>query len=616
MPSSKPEFQKYLAIETAGGPSWHPKDDMMTFAYDSPGVFQVFSVSVKKGLALWPARMTFEEDRCTDPRYLPDGSIVFSRDRGGDENFQIGHIGREYDLTWLTSDLAAKHIINAVGEKRLYYMANTDKKSRLDVYFLEYPVVDNEPAKMLEPTEGVVSVATSSEDETKIVLRKFRGNVDQELLLWEDGDVSSITARIDSKRTERWNGIRFVDTETLLVSTDHGSDLNRLALVDLNGDFRPIDSIEENLKYPFEEAIYNEEGSTTFFFNNREGYSSLFAGDFNAEGVDDFREIEMPIDCTIVSGDTRSFSISGGLSPDHTRLAVTLSSPTEATNIWVYDMEDDEWWRATDVGLAGLNPESFVDASHHRFESFDGLSVPYFKYVPKGNRPGEGWPTLFVIHGGPEAQMRPFFYPVIQFFLSAGFAVIAPNIRGSTGYGRRYMDLDNVGKRLDSIHDIKSLADMVRRTDSDIDADRLVVFGGSYGGFAVLSSMTEYPDLWKAGVDIVGISDFVTFLENTADWRRPLREVEYGSLDEDRDLLERISPIHKADRISSPLFIIQGDNDERVPLSESIQIFEKVKSKGVPVKLLRFSDEGHGLAKLENRIEAYSQVLEWLNEVA
>ncbi len=613
---AKPDFQKYLAIETAGGPSWHPKDNMMTFAYDAPGVFQVFSVSVKKGLALWPARMTFEEDRCTDPRYLPDGGIVFSRDRGGDENFQIGHIGIETDLTWLTSDLAAKHIVNAVGDKRLYYMANIDKKSRLDVYYLEYPLVENEHTKMLEPAEGVVSVETYSKDEAKVILRKFRGNVDQELLLWEDGTVSSITARVDSKRTERWNGIRFVDTETLLVATDHGSDLNRLALVDLNGDFRPIDSIEESIKHPFEEAIFNEEDPTTYFFSNGEGYSSLFAGEFNTEGVDDLREIEMPIDGTIVSRDTRSFSFSGDLSPDHTRLAVTLSSPTEPTNIWVFDVVDDEWWRATDVGLAGLNPKDFVDASHHRFQSFDGLSVPYFKYVPKGDRPDEGWPALFIIHGGPEAQMRPSFDPVIQFFLSAGFAVIAPNIRGSTGYGRRYLDLDNVEKRLDSIHDIKSLADMVRKTDSDIDAGRLVVYGGSYGGFAVLSSMTEYPDLWKAGVDIVGISDFVTFLENTADWRRPLREAEYGSLDEDRDILERISPIHRADRISSPLFIIQGDNDERVPLSESIQIHEKLKSKGVPVKLLRFSDEGHGIAKLENRIEAYSQVLNWLKEVA
>ena len=142
-----------------------------------------------------------------------------------------------------------------------------------------------------------------------------------------------------------------------------------------------------------------------------------------------------------------------------------------------------------------------------------------------------------------------------------------------------------------------------------------MVYGGSYGGFAVLSAMTEHPELWKAGVDIVGISNFVTFLKNTAAWRRSLREAEYGSLEHDLETLEKVSPIHKIDRISAPLFIIQGDNDERVPLSESIQMYEKLKERGLPVKMLRFDDEGHGLAKLKNRITAYSEVVNWLKEI-
>ncbi|TFG06210.1 S9 family peptidase [Candidatus Thorarchaeota archaeon] len=616
MPSSRRNSEKYLAIETAGGPLWHPKENMIVFAYDAPGMYQVYSVPIKKGLTFWPTRMTFEEDRCTAPRYLPDGGVVFSRDRGGNENFQIGHIGNDYDLKWLTSDLEAKHRINAVGEKRLYYMANIDDKSRLDIYYHEHPVLENEGVKIFEPEEGIVSVDTLSDDENKIVLHRFRGNVDHELLLWEDGDVSSITGELQSDITERWNAIRFVDSETLLVATDYGSDLNRLALLGLNGDFQQIVQIEEKLEHPMEEAVYVKQSATTFFFNNQEGYSSLYAGEFKRDGVEGLREIELPIDGTIVSGDARSFSFSASLSPEGARLAVTLSSPTEATNIWVCDTEVGGWWKATDVSLAGLNPKNFVDATHHRFESFDGLSVPYFKYVPRGHRPDEGWPALFIIHGGPESQIRPSFQPVIQFYLSAGYAVVTPNIRGSTGYGRMYMDLDNVEKRLDSIEDIKSLATRIEASDGDIDGTRLVVYGGSYGGFAVLSSITEHPDIWKAGVDIVGISNFVTFLKNTADWRRPLREAEYGSLSEDRATLERISPINQVDRISCPLFIIQGDNDERVPLSESIQIYEQVKSKGIPVKMLRFSDEGHGLAKLANRIQAYCQVLEWLDEVA
>jgi dipeptidyl aminopeptidase/acylaminoacyl peptidase len=229
--------------------------------------------------------------------------------------------------------------------------------------------------------------------------------------------------------------------------------------------------------------------------------------------------------------------------------------------------------------------------------------------------PTGGWPALLIIHGGPEAQIRPDFSPIIQFYLSSGFAVITPNIRGSAGYGRTYLDLDNIEKRLDSIKDIRHLALHLKNEDADIDGNRLVIYGGSYGGFAVLSAMTEHPQLWKAGVDIVGISNFVTFLKNTAAWRRSLREAEYGSLEHDLETLEKVSPIHKIDKISAPLFIIQGDNDERVPLSESIQMYEKLKEKGLPVKMLRFADEGHGLAKLKNRIEAYSEVVNWLKEI-
>jgi len=317
----------------------------------------------------------------------------------------------------------------------------------------------------------------------------------------------------------------------------------------------------------------------------------------------------------ISSGDQRSFLNAMHLSPNHDFLATTISSAISPINIWIIDLEDFSSWKATSSNTAGLNSESFVNASLHNFLSFDSLPIPYFRYIPKESRPEKGWPALLLIHGGPEAQMLPDFYPMLQYYLSVGFAVITPNIRGSTGYGRSYMDADNVEKRLDSILDIKQLALHVRQNEKEIDGDRLVIYGGSYGGFAVLSAMTEHPELWKAGVDIVGISNFVTFLENTAPWRRELREAEYGSLEHDRELLESISPNNKIDRISAPLFIIQGDNDQRVPLSESIQIYESLKEKGLEVELMRFADEGHGLAKLENRIKAYTRVVEWLKEI-
>ncbi len=200
-----------------------------------------------------------------------------------------------------------------------------------------------------------------------------------------------------------------------------------------------------------------------------------------------------------------------------------------------------------------------------------------------------------------------------QYFLNNGYAVFEPNVRGSSGYGKEYASLDDVRNRMDSVKDLKAGVEWLQ-DHPDADADRIVAYGGSYGGFMVLSALTEYPDLWAAGVDVVGIANFVTFLENTSDWRRSLREAEYGSLDEDREFLQEISPTNNIENITAPLFVLHGENDPRVPVSEAEQIVDDVRDQGVPVRKLIFPDEGHGFSKLENRIEAYSAVVEFLDE--
>jgi len=215
-------------------------------------------------------------------------------------------------------------------------------------------------------------------------------------------------------------------------------------------------------------------------------------------------------------------------------------------------------------------------------------------------------------HGGPEAQRRPFFTSLRQYFVANGYAVFEPNVRGSSGYGREYMNLDNVRNRMDAVADGKAGVEWLAAR-GDIDEDRVVAYGGSYGGFMVLASLTEYPELWAAGVDVVGIANFVTFLENTGDWRREHREAEYGSLDEDREFLESISPVNNADQIRAPLLVLHGANDPRVPVGEADRIVEQAREH-VPVEQLVFEDEGHGFSKRENQIEAYSTVVDFLDE--
>jgi len=239
--------------------------------------------------------------------------------------------------------------------------------------------------------------------------------------------------------------------------------------------------------------------------------------------------------------------------------------------------------------------------------------IPAWFFRPP-QQAGERAPVIVLVHGGPEGQTRPYFHPLIQYFLQRGYAILAPNVRGSTGYGKAYSHLDDVEKRMDSVADLAFAARWLREQPG-VDGERLVVFGGSYGGFMVLSALCTYPDLWAAGANIVGISSFVTFLENTSDYRRAHREAEYGSLDTDREFLESISPINHVDRIEAPLIVIHGANDPRVPLSEAEQLVEALSGRGVSVEFIVFDDEGHGIAKLKNKLVAYPAIADFLDRV-
>jgi dipeptidyl aminopeptidase/acylaminoacyl peptidase len=244
-----------------------------------------------------------------------------------------------------------------------------------------------------------------------------------------------------------------------------------------------------------------------------------------------------------------------------------------------------------------------------RYPTFDGRQIPAFLYLPHGEQ--RNLPVVINVHGGPEGQSRPWFNPTIQYLVSRGYGVLDPNVRGSSGYGHEYQSLDDVRLRMDSVADLRHAA--LWLSESGIaDPQRIAVMGASYGGFMVLSAITTYPDLWAVAVDIVGIANFVTFLENTGPWRRKLRESEYGNLENDRAFLEQISPIRSVDRITAPLFVVHGANDPRVPVGEAEQIVSALRAREVPVEYLRFADEGHGLIKRTNRLVAYPAIARFL----
>ena len=299
----------------------------------------------------------------------------------------------------------------------------------------------------------------------------------------------------------------------------------------------------------------------------------------------------------------------GGLrfSPDGRRLAVTLNTATSPNDVYVIDLADATLTRWTHSEVGGLDTSSFVSPTLVHFPTFDQVdgkprTIPAFYYKPAQPAAAGKHPVVIDIHGGPEGQSFPSFDPYAQFLLKQlGVAVLVPNVRGSTGYGKSYLKLDNAEKREDSVKDIGALLDWIAQ-QPELDASRVGVTGGSYGGYMVLASLLHYSDRIKAGVDVVGISDFTTFLNNTESYRRDLRRAEYGDerLPEMKAVFDRISPLKNAGKIRSPLFVAQGKNDPRVPYTEAEQIVKAVRGNGQPVWFMMFNDEGHGFRKKNN----------------
>ena len=335
-----------------------------------------------------------------------------------------------------------------------------------------------------------------------------------------------------------------------------------------------------------ESATLSSDGSTLAFTVNEEGWSALWLLDV-ADGSK--RRVDLPQGIIARAQWARDANV----------LGFTMTDPTSTGDTWTYDLASGELTRWTRSEMGGIPASSLVAPTLERTPSFDGLSIPMFVYTPPGPGPH---PVVINIHGGPEAQSRPYFSSRTQRMLAAGFAVVVPNVRGSSGYGRTYVSLDNGFLREDSVKDIGAVLDWIAARPDTYDAGNVGVSGGSYGGYMVLAALTHYPERIKAGVDLVGISNFVTFLENTKAYRRDLRRVEYGDERDPkmREFQERISPTNNVDRIASALFVAHGANDPRVPVGEAEQIIEAVRANGNDVWSMIAMDEGHGFRKRAN----------------
>ncbi|MBA2693557.1 MAG: S9 family peptidase [Rubrobacter sp.] len=581
------DFGRYLKIRGAYGASFSSDGRRVSFLTSITGVPQAWEVPLGGG---WPEQLTFHEERVSGAKYSPsEEKIAFSMDVGGNERMQILLLDRKTgEERNLTDDLEAIHYFGGFSPdgERIAYTATRRNGTDFDVYTQN---LDGEP-EMVWEASGYHSVADWGHDGSYLIVSRHHSNVNNDLYLL---DLSSGEARLltPHEGDAEFSGVNVAaDGKSVFLATDRDGEFLRLARLDL-------DSLElEYLtsgEWDVESVKLSKDGRYLAASRNVDGYSELML--FNARGK------RMP-DPEVPEGVFGEFAFS----PDSNRLAFTHIGADRNPDVWTMELPDGEPKRLTHSTTAGIPRSTFKKPRLVRYPSFDGREIPAFFYEPEM----ENAPVIVDVHGGPEAQERPDFNPITQYLLNRGYAVLAPNVRGSTGYGKEYTHLDDVEKRMDSVADLAHAAHWLR----DNGHEKVAVMGGSYGGFMVLAAITEYPELWSAAVDIVGIANMVTFLENTGSYRRALRESEYGSLENDRDFLESISPIHKAENIVAPLMVIHGKNDPRVPVGEAEQIVERVKKNGGTVEYLVYEDEGHGLAKLKNRLDAYPKVAAFLDE--
>jgi dipeptidyl aminopeptidase/acylaminoacyl peptidase len=566
-----PPLERYLQIRSAYAVGALPGGEL-GYLSDVTGIFQLWQVAAD-GLH---DQLTFAGERVTAAVPSPtEQHWVIGRDVGGNERHQLIRVDSEGQELALTDDPDAIHVPGAFSpDGRRFAFTHTGRNGTdFDVALVG---LDASGRRELARPGGYCAVVDWSE--AGILVAQLASPFDHHLFLLDpDGD--GTLRRLTPEQREgqiAFTSAALLADGSVLCSCDLGSEFERLGVL-RDGQVELLTPDDADVEQVLTDGARTRRAWTV----NRGGYAELYVDGQKVEGL--------PI-----------AALEGARFLPDGRISVTAAPPDDTVDAWIVGTGTQRGTRST---TAGIRRSTLVRPQLRSFESFDGLEVPYFLYGDPGR------PTLLYVHGGPEAQFRPQlvsrgFFPVLNYLVGRGLTVCAPNVRGSTGYGKTYHHLDDVEKRLDSVQDLCALA---RHLEVPV-----AVMGGSYGGYMTMAAITEEPELWSAAVNTVGIVNFVTFLERTGSYRRALREAEYGSLEHDRELLERISPIRKVDEIRAPLMVIHGANDPRVPISEAEQVVAALQARDHPVEYLRFEDEGHGIHRLANRLELYPRVAGFL----
>lgn len=546
-------------------------------------------------------QLTFFKEPITAAKVQPGTArFVYRRDEGGSEYYQ-GFLrdlnGAEVRLTQPGS--RNSDFVFSKDGATVVWSQVTPGDPNYDIMLA--PTAAPETRKVVLEGQGAMTPTAISPDGRRILISRYNSIAFVELFVL---DLASgrLTPVGPTDRRVFYEGAAFADGGASVVTlSDDGSEVARPVIFDLaTGAMRDL---SPGAEWGAEAFDLSPDGRTIAYVVNEEGYSRVFLRDL-ASG-----ELLAGPDLPKGVLTALKFSKDGG------RLGLSLSTSTTSGDVWDFALSTGQLTRWTQSELGGLDPSRLVEPTLFRYRSFDDRSIPAFIYRPQGA--GGKRPVVIQIHGGPEGQEQPSFSPRRQSWVNElGAAVIIPNVRGSTGYGKTYLSLDNAEKREDSVKDIGALLDWVA-TQPDLDASRVAVVGQSYGGYMALAVAAHYNDRLVGVIDLYGISNFITFLENTEGYRRDLRRAEYG---DERDpamraVFEKISPINMSDRMKAPMMIYQGANDPRVPASESEQMVARLRAQGTAVWYILAKDEGHGVHKKSNQEAVRATEVQFLQSV-
>jgi dipeptidyl aminopeptidase/acylaminoacyl peptidase len=604
------DFARYLNIRSAINPVLVPEGGRVAFLSDITGNWQVWSVVTHgEGDLRWPRQLTFLPDKVWELHGAPAAHHLLAvSDVGGNERqqfYRISNYGVDsqkrdvHDVVRLTQNDDAIHIFGAwSGDgQEIVYSSNARNGVHFDLYRMD---VRSGESQLLRASQGLRSIAAWSPDGRSVLsVDNVSPNVAELYLLdLKSGEERCLTA--GKPPANYWSIVWAMSGVFLFSDQPH----DRGALCKLNsetGDLSVIFTADDDPgQGELELLTIALDGRHAGYTANENGYSRLYLLDLRSGQRHMVDELGAGVISTLRFNARSTF------------LILDFQSPVANPDAWSVRVVDGSCRQLTFSNRAGVDLGAFVMPEAVSYTTFDGRSIPALYFRPQQPPPAGGYPCILYVHGGPTSQLRPDFNISFQYFLQQGYAILAPNVRGSTGYGRRYKTLDDVELRMDSVADLRYALEWLRRRP-EIAGNRIAVYGRSYGGFMTLAALTEYPEEFAAGIDVVGIANWVTFLERTGPWRRANREAEYGSLERNRAFLERISPIHKIERIKAPLLVLAGDNDPRVPLYESEQVVERLRAAGGVVEFVHYPDEGHIFSKLPNRIDSFTRMGDFLH---